>query len=128
MQSSKDILTHTTYSVTGVPIFTKFYDFYRHLTVLITAFPKTKRYTLGQRLDQISLDVIELLTSVPYSQNKSETLGQISRKVDLLKVLLRLAKDTQALTNKNYVELQAILQEIGKMLGGWIKSTKQTSL
>lgn len=94
---------------------------------LITAFPKTKRYTLGQKLDNLNLEIFELLFSIPSSQNKTATLQQISIKLDLLKILLRLAKDSQSLKDKNYLELQTILQEIGKMLGGWIRSTKQNS-
>lgn len=94
--------------------------------MVISAFPKTKRYTLGQKLDNITLDIFELLFSVTNSDNKTETLYKISNKTDLLKILLRLVKDTQGLTNKSYLELQEMLQEIGKMLGGWIKATKQS--
>ncbi len=111
-----------------IPIFTKLYDFYKNLSQAIVSFPKTKRYTLGQKLDNITLDVFELLYSVPISQNKAETLQQISIKIDLMKVLLRISKDSQTLQNKNYFELESILQEIGRMLGGWIRSTKQTAL
>ncbi len=92
----------------------------------ITSFPKTKRYTLGQKLDNVTLDIFELLFSIPASKDKISTLQQISTKLDLLKILLRLSKDSQSITDKKYLELQAILQEIGKMLGGWIRSTKQT--
>ena len=129
MQSSKDIHTHThtSYSSLDIPIFAKFYDFYKNLTQVITSFPKTKRYTLGQKLDQVSLDIFELLSSVPQAPNKAVVLGIISTKLDLLKILLRLSKDTQALTNTRYLELQSNLQEVGKMLGGWIRSTKQNS-
>lgn len=91
----------------------------------IISFPKTKRYTLGQKLDNLTLEIFELLFAFPLSVNKAETLQRISVKVDLLKILLRLAKDNQSLTEKKYLELQSILQEIGKMLGGWIKFTKQ---
>lgn len=91
----------------------------------VTTFPKTKRYTLGQKLDNLTLEIFELLFSVPQSQSKSATLQQISVKLDLLKILLRLAKDSLAIRDKKYLELQLILQEIGKMLGGWIRSTKQ---
>lgn len=48
----------------------------------------------------------------------------MSIRLDLLKVLLRLAKDTQSISTNKYMELQTILQEIGKMLGGWIRATR----
>ena len=108
-----------------IPIFTRLYDFYKNLTPAITVFPKTKRYTLGQKLDNTTLEIFELLFFVPQAENKTVTLQKISVKLDLLKMLLRLSKDSQAIANKNYLELQAILQEIGRMLGGWIRSTKQ---
>jgi len=88
-------------------------------------FPKTSRFTLGQRLENITLDIFELLFCVPKAQSKILTLEQISIKLDLLKILLRLAKDTRAINNNKYLELQSTLQEIGKMLGGWIRTAKQ---
>lgn len=63
---------------------------------------------------------------VPSSKNKLETLTQISIKLDLIKILLRIGKDTQAVKNNKYLELQTTLQEIGRMLGGWIRSSKQS--
>ena|SRR3989344_1798725 len=110
-----------------IPIFAKLYDFYRNLSARIPTFPKTKRYTLGQKLENVTLDIFELLIAIPNAKDKIELLWQISIKVDLLKILLRFAKDGQALKDKNYIELQASLQEVGKMLGGWIRSAKQNS-
>ena len=118
--------THTLpVSSLDIPIFAKLYDFYQNLSYLIIKFPKTKKYTLGQKLDNLTLEIFELLLSIPTSNNKISTLQQISIKLDLLKILLRLAKDSLALKDKHYLELQGYLQEIGKMLGGWIRSTKQ---
>ena len=45
-------------------------------------------------------------------------------KIDVLRVLIRLAKEIKALDNKKYLISQECLDEIGRMLGGWIKSTK----
>lgn len=69
--------------------------------------------------------MFELLFAVGQAENRLAVLQQISAKLDLVKVLLRLAKDAQALDNKKYLDLQTMLYEIGKMLGGWIRSTKQ---
>lgn len=81
---------------------------------------------MGQRLDYLTLGILELLLKIPRSQNKPELLSQISVELDLVKILLRLSKDTQAIkANNKYLELQQDLQEIGRMLGGWIRATKQ---
>ncbi|MBI2066347.1 four helix bundle protein, partial [Candidatus Woesebacteria bacterium] len=82
-------------------------------------------YTLGQKLDNLTLEILGFLLSVPITEDKVSTLGKISVKLDLLKILVRLAKDSQAINNKNYLELQMRLYEIGKMLGGWIRASKK---
>jgi hypothetical protein len=96
---------------------------YKTLSLSLTKFPKTQRYSLGQRLENTILDLFELLFAIPFSSNKRTILEHMSVKLDLLKVLLRLAKDTQCFSTNKYVELQAMLHEIGKMLGGWIRAT-----
>lgn len=59
---NKDNHTHThTDSSSDIPIFTKLYEFYKKLSIIIPSFPKTKRYTLGQKLDNTTLDILELL-------------------------------------------------------------------
>ncbi len=40
-------------------------------------------------------------------------------KVDLLKLLLQLAWEMQAIDNNKYIHMSELLAEVGKMLGGW---------
>lgn len=108
-----------------IPLFTKLYELYSTVSFSLPSFPKTQRYTLGQRIEHTILDLLELLFSIPLADNRLAILKQMSVKTDLLKTLLRLSKDTHSLPTGRYLELQAILQEIGKMLGGWIRATKQ---
>jgi len=67
---------------------------------------------------------MRLLFSIPQSNKKITLLKKINVELDLLKVLLRLAKDTQALSDKKYLSLSAEVYEIGKMTGGWIRHLK----
>lgn len=55
---------------------------------------------------------------------KCTPLEQASVQLNLLRILVRLAKDTKAIDLKKYAQIQQIIDEIGRMLGGWIKSTK----
>ena len=56
---------------------------------------------------------------------KQVLLERADSKLETLKILLRLAKDTQSIDSKKYLNLESYLQEIGKMLGGWLKHAKQ---
>lgn len=107
------------------PIIQKLYDFYRELYLIIEKMPKKDKYALGQKLDKTTLDFLELL--VVASNNKDEKLVYLNKgssKLDVLKILLRLAEEIKAVPTTKYLSLELKLQEIGKMLGGWIRSTK----
>lgn len=122
----KDNHTHThTLPEFGpdIPIFTKLYDFYKNLYSQLKLFPKSDRYTLGQKIDATILEIFELLFKIPLlsKDKKAEVVQAISAKIDLLKILLRLGHDNKSIPVKTYLSLQEKLQEIGKMVGGWIK-------
>ena len=87
-------------------------------------FPKTSRYTLGQKIDALFLEVVENILKAGYS-NKAEKqifLKRTSVKLDLLKFFLQISWEIESLENKKYISLSEKLNEVGKMLGGWIKS------
>jgi len=110
-----------------IPIIHKAYELYKALHLLQSVIPKMERYTLWQRAENRALDVLEGLICVGYipQEKRVEQLIQVSTDVDMLRVLLRLALDVKSLSQKKYVELQAMLDEIGRMLGGWMKSLKK---
>jgi|GEM_PF-3414003 len=54
-------------------------------------------------------------------------LDNASVKLNLLRVLIRLSHDTKTLDGKKYTTIQQQIDEIGRMLGGWIKSVKTES-
>ena len=55
-------------------------------------------------------------------ETRLATLYKMSDYLELLKFLIRLANDIRAINLKQYVALESLLREIGRMLGGWIKS------
>jgi hypothetical protein len=110
-----------------IPIFVKTYELYKAFYKYLPNFPKKDRYTLGQRCEATLLDLLEsiILAGNLSRHDKHSTLKQASIKVDLLKVLFRLLKDLRIIDVKKYLILEESLQEIGRMLGGWIKTTDQ---
>ena len=108
------------------PIFIKSYDLYKLFYSFRTLVPKNDRYTIWQRCENLMLDVVEgLLYAGQLSKlDKLLTLEKTSMRLNLLRVFVRLMKDTKTIDNKKYVSLETIIDEIGRQLGGWIKSTK----
>jgi len=107
-----------------IPIFKKSYELYKIIYSYRPTIPKQDRYTLWLRCENISLDILEniLLAIQTSKQEKNITLNQISLKLNFLRFFLRLSKDIKILDIKKYIFTEQIIDEIGRMLGGWIKS------
>ena len=89
-------------------------------------FTKDSRYTIGAKIDNLFLDTIENTIKAGNSDKleKQIFLKQSSVKLDLLKFFLQISWEIKCLDDKKYIKLSEKLNEIGKMLGGWIKSLK----
>lgn len=109
-----------------IPIFKKNYELYKSLNGMRATVPKQDRYVVWQRVENTSLDLTELLlhATALYKTEKLPVLDKASAKLNLLRVLIRLSHDTKAIDGKKYTTIQQQIDEIGRMLGGWIKSIK----
>jgi len=65
------------------------------------------------------------LANSKQNQQKLSLLNRVDIKLKILKTLIRLCFDIKTIDQKKYLLLQEYLQEIGKMLGGWLKSIKK---
>lgn len=93
--------------------------------------PKTQRYSLGQKIDSVFVDIIEAVATASFltRQEKLPFVRRAIQKLDTMKILLMILWETKSLDNKKYGALSAPLDEIGKMLGGWNgQLMKQNSL
>ncbi len=110
-----------------IPIFRKTYDLYKEFYNLRLSVPKQDRYTLWQKCESLLIEVLEgiLYASEQSKIEKLPTLERTSVRLNFLRICIRLMKDVRAIDSKKYVIIEANLDEIGRMLGGWIKSTKE---
>ena len=86
-----------------------------------------QRHTLGQTCNQCILDLLEQIIAAANTLNsdyKLRHLENASTKLDLLKLLIRLCKDCECLTNQQYLEIEIKLHQIGRQLGGWLKKER----
>jgi hypothetical protein len=76
---------------------------------------------LGEKIDSLFVEIIEAVSAAVFLQ-KQEKLPYVHvaiRKLDTIKVLLLVLWETRSLDIKKYVAFSLLLNEIGKMLGGW---------
>jgi len=107
-----------------IPILKKSYDLYKMMDDYRKVIPKQHRFTVFIRGEEAVLDVIENFYQAGYLKgaDRSNLLDKASSRLNMLRLFIRLLKDTKALDNKKYISLQTAIDEIGRMLGGWIRS------
>lgn len=109
-----------------IPIFKKVYELYKTLHELRRLVPKQDRFSIFERVNTTVLDLIEgiMLASGQQKSTKLPALERTSLRLNILRVFIRLMKDIKAIDNKKYIILETIIDEIGRMLGGWIRSIR----
>lgn len=83
--------------------------------------PKTAKYSLGLKIDNLLIDTIEAISIAAFMQ-RTEKLPYVKRaiaRVDTLKVFFQLVWEMNLIESKQYAELSQKLADVGKMLGGW---------
>lgn len=108
------------------PIFKRTYDLYKLIYELRIKVSKQDRHTIWQRLENKLLEVLEYLLTAS-SMTKDQKLPKLleaSNSLNVTRIFVRLAKDTKIIDLKKYEIFQANIDEIGRMLGGWIRQVK----
>lgn len=110
-----------------IPILEKLRETYKLWHNFLRDMPKISRYTIGTKIDNLLLEIIQVLLYASYTKKneKYASLVKASVKLDTLKLFLRLCYETEALENKRYIRISGPVDEIGRMLGGWQKSLEK---
>ncbi|MBI3273508.1 MAG: four helix bundle protein [Candidatus Colwellbacteria bacterium] len=108
------------------PILKLTIDLYREFYEYLKTFPKKDQYLLGKRCEDHILLFMELiLFGIALDKSrKLKVLEEANGKFDVLKVLFRMARELKLLDNKRYLSLEEKAQDIGRQLGGWIRSLR----
>ena len=109
----------------NVPIIDRVYHLYSSFHECLTLFPKTERHSLGATCQSDILELLRLCLRTAGSSKPAEKaiyLKEASVRLDSLRLLLNLCKDCKCVSNQTYQQLDSTCSEIGRMLGGWLKS------
>ncbi len=91
-------------------------------------FKRIDRYTIGLKIDDIFTTLLETIFRATFACDKFEKLSLVSQaiaKCDLLKFFLQIAWQEEIVDHKTYASLVLLLDDVGRMLGGWKKSLQE---
>jgi hypothetical protein len=103
------------------PIMAKAYEASVYMMNLVEKMHRAHKFTLGDRIAALVCELLESLTVARYTSDKAVRLKNLNLLLERLRVLLRLAKDLKAMSVKAYGQATGMVEEVGRMLGGWIR-------
>jgi four helix bundle protein len=103
-------------------IFQKAYDLTLRFFRETHNFPREHKFSLGQQMKDMSLALLDAIIEANGARDKKPVLERASARLERLRVYTRLAYDLKAIGMQKYEVLSKYSDEIGRMIGGWMKS------
>lgn len=104
------------------PIFVKTYDLLRWLIPMTTKFPRRHRFVLARSVQETALCFQERLIEAARASEALPRLRQADTDLTKLRFYLRLCRDLELISVGQYEHAARMVSEVGKLLGGWIKT------
>ena len=98
------------------------HELLKWLIPLLDQFPRTRRFTLGERLESGLLAVLEECVDAAYSKHKRSQLNSANRRLSSVRHLWRLAYELRVIPRNRYFHGSQRLVDIGTQIGAWQKS------
>ena len=105
-------------------IFTRTYDLLTWLLPQTEKFPRSQRFVVTQRLHNAALNFQEMIIEANNLRGslRSEKIRLADAELRKVRLYIRLAQRWGWLNSGQYRHVSEMIAEIGKLLGGWLKS------
>jgi ribonucleotide reductase beta subunit family protein with ferritin-like domain len=91
----------------------------------IKQFPRSEKYTFAAEIKSTMIRILKLIIRTNKKYYKKTTMKDLDIELELLKTYIRLARDLNFLPFKKYEIWSKQLHEIGRLIGGWMKSVQK---
>lgn len=98
-------------------------DAYSHKAVI--GFPKYEKFVISAEIRQTLTEIIKLVVRAAKRYYKKTTLQDLDIEIEYLRSLIRKTHRLKYIDTRKYEIWIRHVNEIGKMVGGWINSSKQ---
>ncbi len=103
----------------------KVYDVNIHIYNATKLFPKSEKFMLSADIRRSAQNMMRLILASIKKHHRKTSLTEADIELANLKLLMRMSYDLRFTSMKCYGDIAVALDEIGRILGGWIKTTTQ---
>ncbi len=102
-------------------VLTRLHDLMLYVVPVLAKFPRDQKFVLGDRIEIKLLDIQECCVRAYYSKDKRQYLADANMGIEVTRHLVRLAHDLKLLNTQRYGTIAEKLNDVGRMIGGWLK-------
>jgi 23S rRNA-intervening sequence protein len=106
------------------PALEAMFQFVVWLIPTLEKLPRSQKFLLGDRIQTAALDVLEGLIEATYSKARERSLGEANLGIEKMRFMFRVCVELRFLELRRYEHAARSLDEIGRMIGGWIKANR----
>jgi hypothetical protein len=130
----------TQYNRHAGTIFHKCRDLIKLMNVHLNHFPNHEKYALCQHIRQAAYEVYDMLVECQKRYHNKTTLTRLDVRHEQLRMLVNLAYELgyyhyqdhrrdrcDAEAQRRYTAISVLINELGAMIGGWIRGAKDAS-
>lgn len=112
--------------MSSLPIINKSYELYKQFTDVNDHLIKRWRLVLGASIEESILTLLEQLVMTKNAPKpmKAAILLKAIGTLEVLNLKIRLLLEKKLVNETRVFQLQSQVEEIGRMLGGWLKSSQ----
>ena len=114
-------------TASNLPIYKVAYDLFGVVTDAVRNMPRDVKHLVGTRIATEAMDIVVLIFRANAARDKVPHLADLLERVDVINLLLRLARDKKFVSTKQYAAAIALTDQVGKQAGGWKKASSATS-
>ena len=90
--------------------------------IALRQFPKFEKHVLAAEMRQVMWGILRLIVVCNKRYHKKTTLTDLDAELDVLRAQVRTAFALRYIDQKKYEHWARLNDELGRMIGGWIKS------
>jgi len=107
---------------TQLPIYKVAYDLLDVVTDLTKNMPRDVKRSIGGKIGDECVEIVVLIFRANCSADRAAHLGELIERLQVIELLVRLARDKRWTSTGQYAAAIQLTQSIGKQANGWRRS------
>ena len=105
-----------------LPVYKSTYDLLVAIFSFTKDFNKVYKYTVGESLKKETIELLTLIYRANVKRDKKDVLQEARERIEVIRLFIRLMKDMQQISIKQFVQINTSVENVSKQLTGWQKA------